>query len=168
MVIAIPKPLRRRATEIEGWLDLGCPEKAITKLAPLLETTEARAAGLYLRTRALVGLERYGEALLDIEALRSLDPDPEWLDLTEAWCLKRLGNVQGSAACMERLITRTPRSAIGHFNLACYLALLGEKSRALDEVTKACGLDEKFRKSAANEADLTSLRGDPEFERLIQ
>jgi tetratricopeptide (TPR) repeat protein len=167
VVIAIPKSLRRRAAEIEGWLDLGCPEKAITKLGPLLETAEARAAGLYLRTRALVGLERYAEALNDIEALRALNPDPDWLDLTEAWCQKRVGNVRASVACMERLLARSPRSALGHFNLGCYLALLGDKARALDEVTRACGLDEKFRKSAATEADLASLRGDPEFERLI-
>jgi hypothetical protein len=69
---------------------------------------------------------------------------------------------------MERLLARTPRSAIGHFNLGCYLALLGDAERALQEVTLACGMDAGFRRAAAGEADLVALRGVPAFEALLQ
>jgi hypothetical protein len=68
---------------------------------------------------------------------------------------------------MERLLSRSHRSAIGHFNLGCYLALLGQRDRAIEEVTVACGLDDRFRAAASTEADLVSLRGDARFEELL-
>jgi len=166
-MLDLPESLKRCAAEIEGWLDLGCPEKALEKLGPLLADPGAKLAGLYLRARALVELGRNEEALADIAEIRPFDPDPDWLDLAEAWCLKRTGDLQGAAACMERLIARSHRSAIGHFNLGCYLALLGQRERAIEEVTLACGLEDQYRRAAATEPDLESLRGDPRFEELI-
>ena len=73
----------------------------------------------------------------------------------------------GGRPCMERLLERSHRSAIGHFNLGCYLALLGQTERAIEEVTLACGLEEKYRQTAASEDDLKSLRGDSGFEQLL-
>ena len=89
------------------------------------------------------------------------------IDLAEAWCLKRTNRLKEAAECMERLLESSRRSAIGHFNLGCYLALLGQRERAIEEVTLACGLEEKYRQTAASEDDLKSLRGDPEFEQLL-
>ena len=54
-------------------------------------------------------------------------------------------DLPGAIVCMERMIARENRTAIGHFNLGCYLALLGEKERALEEITMACGLEESYR-----------------------
>lgn len=166
-MLSIPESLRRCAAEIEGWLDLGCPEKALEKLGPLLATAAARPAGLYLRARALVELGQHAKALADIAEIRPFDPDPDWLDLAEAWCLKRTDDLDGAAQCMERLIARSHRSAIGHFNLGCYLALLGQRDRAIEEITLACGLEDQYRQAAATEPDLELLRGDPRFEQLI-
>ncbi len=117
--------------------------------------------------RALVGLQRHQEALESIDDLRHFDHEPDWLDLTEAWCLKRTGNVQAAADCMRRLVDRAHRSAIGHYNLGCYLALLDNKDEAIAEVSLACGMEAEFRRLAAEEADLESLRGDPRFDGLL-
>ena len=68
--------------------------------------------------------------------------------------------------CSSNLLYRNPRSAIGHFNLGCYLALSGDKERALDEVSIACGLDESFRPMLHDEVDLISLRQDPRYQEL--
>lgn len=153
--------------EIEGWLDLECPEHAIKKLADLLAVPGARPAALSLRVRAYVAIHRYSDAIVDIEEIRHFDHDPEWADLTEAWCRKRLEDLPSAIQCMERLVNRTNHSAIGHFNLGCYLALVGNSDRALDEVTLACGIDPSFRKLLAEEADLDSLREYPEFQNLL-
>ena len=152
----------------EGWLDLGASERALVEIAPLLAHPSTRHAGLVLRVRAFVDLKRHGEALEDIAEIRrsKLAFDAEWLDRQEAWCKKRVGDVAGAAACMENLITRDRRSAIGHYNLACYLALLGETERALLELTIACGLEPRFRTEMATESDLDSLRGDARFLQL--
>ena len=164
---SVPKSLIRRAAEVEGWIELNRPDKAFDILGPLLETTGARPAGLHLRIRASVALQRHEQALTDIAELRNFDADPDWLDLTEAWCRKRLGQLDRAAKCMEKLVQRSRRSAVGHYNLGCYLALLGEKDRAIDELAIACGIEDRFRREAASETDLDSLRGDPAFDQLL-
>ncbi|MEZ5966233.1 MAG: tetratricopeptide repeat protein [Planctomycetota bacterium] len=165
-MLAVPHSLQRRALEVDGWLDLGCPDVALRKLEPLLANPGARSVGLRLRVRAFVELERFVDALADIESLRPLHHDPEWLDLTEAWCCKRTGRLPRAIACMERLIQREPANATAHFNLGCYLAIAGDKERALDMVTRACSLDATFRGAPLDDPDLDNLRLDAAFLRL--
>ena len=164
----VPPSVQRLAIEIEGWLDLGCPDRAIDKLKILMEVPGARPAALVLRVRGYTELGRFEEAIIDIDDVRSFDHDADWADLTEAWCRKRIGDLAGAAHCMERLLERSNHSAIGHFNLGCYLALQGEPGRALDEVTLACGIDPSFRKLLDAEEDLDSLRGLPGFQSLLE
>ncbi len=165
--VKLPKSMSRLALEVDGWLELGCPEYALTRMRPLLDTPGARPVGLMLRVRALIELSRFAEALRGLDELRTFEHDAEWLDVQEAWCQKRLGDLRAAADCMERLVRRQPRSAIGHYNLGCYLALLGERERAIEQVTIACGLDESFRSHARSEHDLDTLRDDPRFVRLM-
>lgn len=162
----VPKDLERLVAEIDGWLDLRCPDKALDKVEPLLSNPEARPVGLVMRVRAYVSTKRHREAIADLDELRTTPYDPDWLDLTEAWCRKRLQDLPSAVRCMQQLLYRNPRSAIGHFNLGCYLALSGDKERALDEVSIACGLDESFRAMLHDEVDLASLRQDPRYQEL--
>jgi predicted Zn-dependent protease len=165
-VFPVPKDLERLVAEIDGWLDLRCPDKALDRLQPLLSNPEARPVGLAMRVRAYVSTKRHREAVADLDELRTTPYDPDWLDLTEAWCRKRLQDLPGAVRCMQQLLYRNPRSAIGHFNLGCYLALSGDKERALDEVSIACGLDESFRAMLHDEVDLVSLRQDHRYQEL--
>lgn len=167
-VFQVPQSVQRLAMEIEGWLDLECPDHAILKLADLLAVPGARPAALSLRVRAYVATARYQEAVVDIDEIRHFDHDPEWADLTEAWCRKRLDDLAAAIQCMERLVARTNHSAIGHFNLGCYLALAGNSDSALDEITLACGIDPAFRQLLAEESDLVSLHERPEFQALLR
>ncbi|MGE3173889.1 MAG: tetratricopeptide repeat protein [Planctomycetota bacterium] len=186
-MIAVPKDLQRLWDELDGWLDLRCPEKVLERIDPLLARDDARAAGLLLRVRTYVFQKRHLEAMADLDELRRTaigtvqlelpEGSPrrdlhavkldDWLDLTEAWCRKRMDDLAGAVRCMLQLIERRPRSAIGHFNLGCYLALAGEPERALDEVTLACGLDAEFRTMLTDEPDLDGLHRDPRFQKLI-
>ncbi len=163
----MPKSLRRLALEAEGWLDMQRPQQALERIQTLLDTPGARPAGLVLQVRALIELKQYDEALTAMQELSHFNHDPDWLDLTQAWCFKRLGQLDRSIACMENLCQRQHQSAIGHYNLACYLCLSGKLQQALDELTLACGLDSRFRALLADEQDLDDLRSSPEFQRLL-
>jgi hypothetical protein len=166
-VAQVPKELQRLVDQIDGWLELRCADKALELLTPLLDRPEARATGLSLRVRACVQVKRHKDALRDLAELRSLQYDPDWVDLTEAWCRKRSADLPGAVRLMEQLVERNPKLAIGHFNLGCYLALTGERERALDEVTLACGLKPEMRMNLHDEPDLDSLRRDARFEQLL-
>src|SRR5436190_14061949 len=109
----MPASLQRLAISVDGWLDLGAPERALLDIDPLLSQPVSRPLGLALRVRALVELKRHAEALADIEEIKRGEHDENATDLQEAWCRKRLGDVRGAAACMERLIAREHKSAIG-------------------------------------------------------
>lgn len=175
----VPNDLQRVVSQIDGWLELICPDRALELLPPLFERPEARPTALWLRIRAYVTLKRHREAMQDLAELREvavgdhgvdLRPDridiADWIDLTEAWCRKRLQDLQGAIHCVEHLLERNPQSAHGHFNLGCYLALAGDRERALDEVTLACGLDGDLRGKLDDEPDLDCLRKDERFQQL--
>lgn len=167
-MIPVPPPLQRLADEIDGWLDLRCPERALERLQPLLDDPAGRPAALTMRIRAHVRQGHLRAALPDLAELRQGGHLPDWVDLTEAWCKKRLADLDGAIACVEELVRRNPQSDIGHFNLGCYLALAGERERAIDEVTIACGLSDAFRDYVRDEPDLDGLRTDPRFRELLR
>jgi hypothetical protein len=167
-VIPVPPSLQRLADEIDGWLDLRCPERALELLRPLLDEPAGRPAGLTMRIRALTRLGQHREAMPDLAELRSGGHVADWVDLTEAWCRKRLQDLPGAIRGLENLVARNPKSDIGHFNLGCYLALAGDRQRAIDEVTLACGLTDGFRDFARDEPDLDNLRNDPTFRQLLR
>lgn len=165
-VVQVPPSLERAVIEVEGWLELECPAKALEKVTVLLDHPAGRPVGLVLKIRSLVMMDEFEGALTSLKALKELEHDEEWADLTEAWCRKRLDDLPGAVGCMERLIDRD-KSSIGHFNLACYLALMGHRQRALDELAIACGMDARFRKLLEEEKDLESLHDDPAFKALL-
>jgi tetratricopeptide (TPR) repeat protein len=167
-VFPVPLSLQRLADQADGWLELRLPERALELLAPLLDDAAGRPAGLMLRIRANVRLGELAAALPDLAELRRVDPTEDWVDLTEAWCRKRTGDLTGAIACLERVVVRDPRSDIAHFNLGCYLAIAGERDRAIDEVTLACGLNDECRDFARDDPDLDGLRTDPRFRQLLR
>lgn len=163
----VPRSLRRLLAEVDGWLDLDLPDKALERMGPLLETPGARPVGLFMRIRARVAKGLYREALEDLAEARAFALDETWLDFTEAWCRKRTGDLDRAIACMESILAREPRHAVAIYNLGCYLALAGESERALELVTRACGMDERLRAEARTEPDLDSLREDPRFRAIL-
>jgi tetratricopeptide (TPR) repeat protein len=164
----VPKRLQSIADQIDGWLDLRCPDKALALVAPLLEEPAARAAGLERKVRALVRMGDYPAALVELGELRKVAPDDEWVALTEGYVRKRAGDLRGAIRCLEELLLRDHKSAVGHFNLGCYLALAGDKDRAIAELSLACGLDEGNRDFLRDDADLDPLRTDDRFRALLR
>jgi tetratricopeptide (TPR) repeat protein len=168
MDFPVPEALQRLADHVDGWLDLRCPERALELVDPLVESLEAKSMGLSLRVRAHARLGNYEAALRDLAELRQAHPTHDWIDLTEAWCRRRHHDLPGAIRCTEQLIARNHRHHIARFNLACYLALSGNKDRAIDELSMACGLAPDCRTLAMDEPDFDSLRTDERFRQLLR
>ena len=164
----VPRAHQRLADQIDGWLDLRCPDKALELLGPMLADEEARDAGLHLRVRALVRLGRYHDALPDLAELAKSHPEESWVPLCDAFCRKRTGDLRGAADVLRQLLQRDHKNATAHFNLACYLALAGDRDGAIDELSLACGLDAEHRLFARDEPDFDSLRTDDRFRALLR
>jgi tetratricopeptide (TPR) repeat protein len=164
----VPRALERLVDEVDGWLELRCPERALPLVDPLLADPAARACGLSLRVRALARMGKFDVALRDLDDLRSIAPDDDWVDLTEAWCRRRAGDLIGAIRCAEQLIARSHRHDVAHFNLACYLALDDQADRAIDALSLACGLNPDHRVYALDEPDLDGLRTDERFRQLVR
>lgn len=167
-MLDVPERLQRLVDQVDGWLDLRCPERALELLTPLLDDPQGRPVGLELRVRANARLGEYRSALADLDELRPDYPDQDWLDLTEAWCRRRAADLPGAIACGLRLVTRNHKSGIGWFNLACHHALAGDASAAIDALSIACGLGAEYRDFAKDEPDFDSLRRDERFRLLLR
>jgi tetratricopeptide (TPR) repeat protein len=87
--------------------------------------------------------------------------------LALGWCYKRLGRLADAVESLEHAVVIDPNLGIAHYNLACYLALIGRTKLALRHLGAAVELDGDFRDRAAHESDFDSIRNDPEFQAVI-
>jgi uncharacterized Ntn-hydrolase superfamily protein len=102
------------------------------------------------------------------ELRRLLTMKLAWARLLEAARWRRKGDLQKAAEVLQEAIRRFPDQAVLHYDLACYLALLGRKEEALKELEIALQSDPNLKALAQKDDDLRSLRGDPRFEKLVR
>jgi uncharacterized Ntn-hydrolase superfamily protein len=102
------------------------------------------------------------------ELRRLLTMKLAWARLSEAARWRRKGDLQKAAEVLQEAIRRFPDQAVLHYDLACYLALLGRKEEALKELEIALQCDPNLKALAQKDDDLRSLRGDPRFEKLVR
>lgn len=91
-----------------------------------------------------------------------------WFRLTEASNWRRKGNLKKAVEILQDAVQRYPEQAVLHYDLACYLALKGEKEKALKALERAIQLDAGLKALAQKDDDLKSLRNDERFEKLMR
>lgn len=72
------------------------------------------------------------------------------------------------AAELRELVAEAPQYGLLFYNLACLESLTGERAAAIEHLSKAIELSERFREYAKQDSDLDPLRDDPAFEELVQ
>jgi tetratricopeptide (TPR) repeat protein len=77
------------------------------------------------------------------------------------------GEYVAAQEMFERALKREPEAAHIHYGLAATRARLGNLDRALESLQKALDLQPTLRVRAQHDHDLTSLRNDPDFDRLV-
>ena len=77
------------------------------------------------------------------------------------------GEYVAAQEMFERALKREPEAAHIHYGLAATRARLGSVDLALQSLQRALDLQPTLRVRAQHDHDLTSLRNDPDFDRLI-
>ncbi len=159
--------LERRLLEVEGYLELGLPEKALAVLASRADWATMQFEASYLTGETLRALGRHREALRPLETAAALRPDDLRVAMAQGWCYKRSNRLAQAIDALVRARRHHPDHALVHFNLACYWALAGHRPGALDSLRMALQRDPSLARRVADEADFLLLRGDPDFDRLV-
>jgi hypothetical protein len=77
------------------------------------------------------------------------------------------GEYVAAQEMFERALKREPQAAHIHYGLAATRARLGSIESALEHLGRALDLQPNLRVRAQHDQDLTVLRNDPDFERLV-
>ncbi len=138
-------------------------ERALGELDSLPDDVRGQPDASLLAGEALRALGRWTEAIPPLTRAAEAMPvriEP-WLGL--GWCLKRLGRLDEAIVMLEQGRAASPQQPILLYNLACYHSLAGNVPAAIDHLTKAISLDDRFRDLTGEERDFDPIRGDPRF-----
>ncbi|MES2708102.1 MAG: hypothetical protein V4726_16030 [Verrucomicrobiota bacterium] len=149
--------LQRIRTEIEGYLELGMAELAEEELNALPRGVSGHPLMLDARLSLLMQTRRWTEAVETGLLGCAAAPQGPAFFIHTAFCLHELGRT----AEAHLLLTSGPeslhREALYHYNIACYLAVLGRPAEAGPNLSRAFRIDPSLRKYARSDRDLQSL-----------
>jgi len=139
-------------------------ERALETLGDLPEDVQNQPDACLLQGEALRALGDWERALVPLGRAAEAAPGrlEAWLGL--GWCLKRLGRLSDAIEALERGHRASPRQAIVLYNLACYHSLAGNVPAAIENLTQAIALDDRYRDLTGTERDFDPIRSDPRFQ----
>ncbi len=118
---------------------------------------------LFLKGQASRACGRYQQAVNFLQQSAQLDPENIHTFLALGWCYKRVGRTDLAIEAMEIAIKIDDESAIAHYNLACYWALVRQVKMAVLHLSNAFDLNPEFRDYVVSEPDFDAIRSDPDF-----
>ncbi len=86
----------------------------------------------------------------------------------EAWTLFTQKEYADALPHMERAASLAPEYAEALYDLAVIRLAAGKESEALEALEEAISLNPKLKEQAIEDSDLSQLRGNPDFEKLIK
>jgi quercetin dioxygenase-like cupin family protein len=107
-----------------------------------------------------------GTTVLAIGAKPGVPFEPSgWEAAFAAYGYRRLGDVERGRALLQEAVDRDPSAWQGHYHLACFAALDGDREAALEHLAHAVELDRQAARWAADDDDFAAIRDDPRFPR---
>lgn len=168
-MISNPEKRRKRQLEAaEGFLSLGMPDHALDALKQISDYGSAEFHFQLLRGDALRAKLDYERALLCFQRAHELQPQSLEALMGMAWCYKRTDRVAQSVDCMRIAYQDHATESIVLYNLACYLALDGNREQALSWLGRALRMDKSLCRLVPAETDFDSLRQDADFQHLLE
>jgi tetratricopeptide (TPR) repeat protein len=138
-------------------------QRALAELNQLDEADRRDAAATLLEGESLRALGEWEAALPPLMHAAHATPArlEAWLGI--GWCLKRLDRLPEAINALADGLAAFPGQPVLHYNLACYHSLAGNVPAAIDHLTRAIAIDDRFRDLTGHERDFDAIRSDPRF-----
>lgn len=151
---------QRHAEYAMGFLALGLLEESSAELEKIADRDRFHPVVLAARIELHTQEKKWPRVIAAAEELTRRRPDMETGWVGWAYALRELNRVKEALVVLLQAETNDHGSAIVHYNLACYLALLGNQKKAVARLKKAFRLDPNFKDEALDDKDLASLWDD--------
>lgn len=104
--------------------------------------------------------------ILEVEVSRHPENLAALCELGHA--LTRAGRYEKGLAVDREIVRRRPDDPTSHYNLACSLALLGQKEPSLEALERAVALGYDDAEQLLQDEDLVDLHGEPRFQTVLR
>lgn len=138
---------------------LGMLADAASELAKVPREDDENREVLEVRLDLATQRKNWKTAVKCGEVLATKYPELEAGWIGWAYALRELQKIEeAKAVLLEAEPRHGKKSALLHFNLACYYALLGDVPTARERLARACKLDVRFKDEALTDPDLEAVR----------
>lgn len=141
-----------------GWLDLGLADEALFELQSLPFSEQTSRQALEIKVHAEMECRAWNAASETARLLCVKEPLNAEFFLRAAFCLHETGDTLAA----RNWLLRGPKSLMElpafHYNLGCYLWVLGERTPARSHLQTAFRMDESLVDFARTDRDLTGFQ----------
>lgn len=151
-------PTSRHLEYAQGYLGLGLLNEAANELELIDGEDRLSTPVLLLRCSLYMAAKQWDmvDAMAKVVTAREPSIEEAWLHW--AYALRRLRGLQDAkAVLLAAEVHHGATSPTLHFNLGCYVSLLGDQAEARKRVGIACKMDKKFKALALDDPDLRGM-----------
>lgn len=150
-------PTSRHLEYAQGYLGLGLVNEAADELELIEGKDRMSTPVLLMRCELYMAAKQWDmvDAMAKVVTAREPKIEEAWLHW--AYALRRLKGLNEAKAILLAAEAHHAASATLHFNLGCYLSLLGDQVEARRRVGIACKMDKSLQKAALDDPDLKGM-----------
>lgn len=144
-----------------GFLELGLAEDALLELQELPEDAQKSLAALEIKVNAQMENRAWNAACETARLQCALEPVNAGYFLRAAFCLHETGDTLAA----KNWLLRGPKALLAlptfHYNMGCYLWVLGERTASMEHLRQAFEMDRSLLEHARTDRDLDGWTTEP-------
>jgi len=151
-------PTRKRLDYARGYIGLGMLKEAAEELGAIESDKQDSLAVRHVRVDLAMEAKQWERVVELTPPIAEASPKDEQVWISWAYALRELQRVQESREVLLKAEKEHGhKSAILHYNLACYACLLGYLEEANKRLKRAIKLDKRFEDEWDKDPDLKAL-----------
>lgn len=152
------KDTPRRLRHADGYTELGMLNEASDELEAIAFEDRLSAPVLTARLKLHMEAEHWETVIGVGSRLAQMTPELKEAWINWAYALRELNRVEeAKAVLLKAEPIQGEKCGLLHYNLACYLCLLGDIAGARERLQRACKMDKQWKAAALEDPDLERL-----------